>query len=326
MSVHNLNSVKDKQLSSPPIQTLFEGTYRVANKKTGRNNNGGSYVHIELHDSTATKVGQCHPTAISWYQNTPYQLANVKGFFLHSDNQKMMHITEIKPINSAAANPMLYLPRALCADATWLDRLISIRQSIQSPALVKFVDAVFSDDEIALAFLQVPASRKHHHNHASGLLEHSIEVAETVSHQQCKNTGERDISIVAALLHDIGKVKTLQANINSTTLGKMVSHDDLTLELCAPALKHLDKEWSDAALTLRHVWNCASTGARYGFKRNSTIANFLQFADKLSVDRFDESIAFKKSNETTGFAWDGAKYYWRPKPGKTNIERRRFRA
>jgi 3'-5' exoribonuclease len=323
MALHDPRKVKhSNQLNNLPIKQIFSGIYRVCNKKSGEVINGINYTSIELHDATGLQIGQCETDAISWYQNKPYELVTVKGYLEQSANQSLLHIMEIKPMNSLVnIGTTLSLPRRLSLDPIWLDRLMQIRRSIESPALGRFVDSIFADDDLAFAFLQVPASSKYHHNYAGGLLAHSVEVAEITSNQQHDNKDVRDIAVVCALLHDIGKVKTLGVNLSSTVLGKVVGHDSLTLEICASTLKELDKAWPEASYTMRHVWSCSSPGAKYGFERNSTIANIIQFADKLSVDRYYERETFKANNKNDGLAWDGKKYYWRPAAEPQSIER-----
>lgn len=316
MPLHNPRPIKKtNQLNMLPIREIFNGIYRIVNKKIGMNENGTSHVTCELHDSSGIKFGRCHPNVIKWYQSEPYQLVNVKGYLLHSNSEKWVNIIEIEPNNGKAySNPLLSLPKALCADSKNLDRLNNIRQSIKSPALGKFLDTVFSDEEVSLAFLQVPASRNHHHNHAGGLLAHSVEVAEIVANETFYGNYEREIAIIAALLHDIGKVKTFNTNGTYTKLGKMVSHDHLTLEVCSTALRELDKTWPDASYTMRHVWTCASPGARYGFQPICLIANIVRNADNQSCETFDIQKAYQFKLIKTGLLWSEhkQKYFWRP--------------
>lgn len=314
MSLHNSRMTKQPlQLDKLPIKQIFSGMFRIGISKAGEVRNGVNYTNIELHDASGFQVGQCESTVINWLPSKPYQLVNVKGYFEQNANQSIVHIMEIYPTNDFInIGTILSLPRKLCADSSWLERLITLRRKIESPALGRFVDMMFTDDEIALAFLQVPASTKYHHNDIGGLLEHSVEVAEITSKQDYVNEEMRDIAVVAALFHDIGKVRTLGINLLSTSLGKVVGHDSLTLEVSASALKELDKTWSDASYTLRHVWSCATPGAKYGFESNCTIANIIQFADRLSIDRYYENQAFKNYKKMDGLAWDGKKYYWRP--------------
>ena len=323
MSLHKPRTIKQPlQLDKLPIRQIFSGIFRMSNTKSSEEKNGVSYTNIELHDATGFQIGLCETSIINWLPNKQYQLVNMRGYFEQNATKNLVHIIEISPTNGFVnIGGILSLPRKLCINPIWLERLINLRRNIESPALGRFVDLLFADDEIAFAFLQVPASTKYHHNYIGGLLEHSVEVAEITSQQDYENNEMRDIAVVAALLHDIGKVRTLGINLETTALGKVVGHDSLTFEICALALRDLDKSWSSASYTLRHVWSCATPGAKYGFEPNCTIANIIRYADKISVDRYYEKQTFKDNNKTDGLAWDGKKYYWRPSPETKSKDR-----
>lgn len=206
-----------------------------------------------------------------------------------------------------------------------LNRLMELMHSIQSPALNRFLGNIFSDQAIMTAFMQLPASTQQHHNYVGGLMEHSIEAAEIAALQRYDNVEERDITVVAALLHDIGKTKSYTTNMKTTNLGKMVSHDQLTLEVCAAALRSLDRDWPDAANALRHIWTCSSPGSRYGFQPCTPLANIVRFADKFSADHYDHQKAYK-GRQAIGFAWNETdrKYSWKATSEKIKNERRRI--
>lgn len=197
----------------------------------------------------------------------------------------------------------------------WMDRLIELRQNLHSPALGQFIDKLFDDKNIAQAFLHIPASTQYHHAEGGGLLAHSIEVAEIMYSLSYNNQDERHIATVAGLLHDIGKVRTLGVNHATTQIGKMVGHDQLTLEVCAEALKTLDKTWPEAANTLRHVWTCSTPGSRFGFQPNCSIAHKLRFADGESMRKYDANKLFKSRGKFYGLVWNELQqsYIWRPK-------------
>lgn len=323
MSLHSPRPTKEcSQLDKLAIPPIFSGIYRMCKTKAGGEINGIHYTTIELHNASGIQVGLCGTEAINWYQNKPYQLVHARGYALNGADEHLAHIVEIKPATGIIGiNAILSLPRILCKEPSDLDKLVNLRHTIQSPALGQFVDTLFADDDIVIPFLQVPASSKYHHHDVGGLLAHSIEVAEITANQAYESKDEREIAMVTALFHDIGKVRTLGANLATTNLGKMVGHDHLTLEICAAALKELDKTWPEASYTMRHVWTCATPGAKYGFERNCTIANIVQFADKLSVDRYDQNETFKTSNKSHGLAWDSKKFYWRPAAEPTSNER-----
>lgn len=196
-----------------------------------------------------------------------------------------------------------------------LNRFKQLRESIKSDSLSLFLKNVF-DDDLYHKFIHAPASVKHHHSCVGGLLQHSLEVAEHVANQAYESSDEHDIAVVAALLHDIGKVRTYNKNGHLSTLGRLVNHDSLTLEICAGALKQLDETWPDAAITLRHIWTCSTPGARYGHTIASTLAHTVQYADRVSVSNYMQRKALQEKNLTNGCVWNDNTYYWQPKPEK----------
>ena len=64
-------------------------------------------------------------------------------------------------------------------------------------------------------------------------------------------------TVVAAVLHDIGKTRTSQQYSHWCVLGHYISHDAMTLEILAPHLAELEKTWRTGANMLRHIlgWN-----------------------------------------------------------------------
>jgi 3'-5' exoribonuclease len=243
-----------------------------------------------------------------------------KGFDMTYTNELLANRFTLKPKTQS----FLTLLETPNRDEDYLEQFDALRGSIRSPSLAKFLNILFSDPDIAIPFIEVPASINHHHAVKGGLLMHSVEAALVANQLDYKNSGERDISIVATLLHDIGKIKSYTTNGRTTNLGKLVCHDHLTLEVCAVALRSLDQDWPDAANTLRHIWTCASAGSRYGFQPSTPLANIVKFSDKFSVDNYDHDNAFKKNIKSSGFAWDAKRYFWNPTNEKIKPERRRI--
>lgn len=122
------------------------------------------------------------------------------------------------------------------------------------PELAGFVSQVFNDRDLAIAFFTRPASERHHHAWPGGLAEHSLEVASRVETMLAHVTDqERWLASAAGLLHDLGKIRTHQNDGRRTATGFVMQHEELTLELLAPALKLLDKSWADGANALRYL-------------------------------------------------------------------------
>ncbi len=101
--------------------------------------------------------------------------------------------------------------------------------SIRDIHLRKLVDAFFDDAEFYSAFINSPAAQKIHHNHQHGLLQHTLEMLRILD-AVCSIYPDinRDLIVVGALLHDVGKIKEIKAdlagNIEYTDDGKLIGH------------------------------------------------------------------------------------------------------
>lgn len=200
--------------------------------------------------------------------------------------QRYINVTKMIPIALSAINkPFLlnHLPSSSASKPKDLIRLKKVVSKIENSALVNFLADVLVPIDICIPFTQAPASLNHHHNNPGGLLEHSVEVAEIVSDLPLKTQVEKDLAITGAILHDIGKIKSLDARMRRMESGKWVDHGALTLELCGNGLAILDKKNSMFANILRHIWTCKSPGARYGYESKLAVADAVQLADRFSA-------------------------------------------
>ena len=121
----------------------------------------------------------------------------------------------------------------------------------------------------------------------------------------------QEIGFVAGLLHDIGKTYTYDINGNQTAAASLCDHADLTLEACAQGLAYLDQIAPEVALTLRHIWTCASPGARYGATPAMTLARYVRDADGQSAMADNQRIAYRH-RPPEGFGRLGKNVYWMP--------------
>ena len=175
------------------------------------------------------------------------------------------------------------LPRTLCPVIDAFDCLLVMFSRLKNPFLQQFVRDVLLQPDVGINFLLCPASLNYHHNYKGGLIKHSLEAAWNIAGVHELSTLERDIAVTAALLHDIGKVRTMRPNISRTQTGRLVDHSQLTLEICAWPLKILAEVAPGIADQLRHAWTCYSPKARYGFKPKTRVALLLQRVDNTSA-------------------------------------------
>ncbi|MEZ5463272.1 HD domain-containing protein [Dokdonella sp.] len=137
-----------------------------------------------------------------------------------AERMRKVHVTEVDALaddfswcpvitNMVAAQnaPILPLIFPSCSNATGLaDRLRNVVETVEAIPLVDFIDDVFTLSQVYRHFFTCPASQDYHHALPSGLAVHSIEMAERVARTPFTSPNDRDLAIVYALFHDVGKI------------------------------------------------------------------------------------------------------------------------
>ncbi|MGN8160780.1 HD domain-containing protein [Salinisphaera sp. RV14] len=135
------------------------------------------------------------------------------------------------------------------------DRLTALLDRLTDPHVRALAHRLFISQEIAEPFLCVPASRSHHHAGIGGLLIHSVECAEMAESlsRYVLPTHERDLAVMGALLHDLAKIRIMKSGQVGRHAIYGVTQEALNLEVLAPFLKRLDREWPEGGAGLREI-------------------------------------------------------------------------
>jgi len=269
------------------------GAYRVKDPRRTHDKKGQGYLVMALEDATGS---------IQAYSTLKPGLH--KDLFV--DNKRMLCTVNTldhkgkrvaiinRAVNwvSGTSSPTALIPISQCPCPDALTQLNTFRNNLESSHLKNFMERVLADDSLAYSFVSSPASLNHHHNHPGGLLVHSLEVVEIVKRLGAEQQDLLEMGLVAALFHDIGKIRTLSAQMKRTQLGYVVDHDALTLEILGPALSQLERRWADGATALRYLWTWQ--------KQNKcgtplmVMAEALRSADRISSGQDVQQRAFDK--------------------------------
>lgn len=120
-----------------------------------------------------------------------------------------------------------------------IDQMLSyisdIHKSIKDKYLKELLNAFMKDEKFFNKFKTSPAALRYHHAYSGGLLEHStnvLKICNALYSIYPKNLN-RDLLIVGAFLHDIGKVEELKTttNIKITEEGMLIGHITLGVKL-----------------------------------------------------------------------------------------------
>ncbi|MEH6643925.1 TraI domain-containing protein [Vreelandella glaciei] len=299
------------------LSRSFTGIYRLTGRVVEIDNAKVPFLKLRLSDCEGDHVAMLNLDKTPAPEHIVYldcvAATGVKclsGQFMLNEFRKAQwdEVATLKTLHS--------LPRIYCPAPDTLDRLVATAQSLQSEHLRTFLTQVLERKDRLEAFLNAPASNNYHHAYPGGLLQHSLDVANNAMGMLRLNEPAvprimQETCFVAGLLHDIGKTYTYDSKGKPNAAWKLCSHDAFTLEACAFGLAYLDQHAPDIAMTLRHIWTCASPGARYGQKAAMTLARYVRDADGQNAMADNQQRAFHSSSRW-GFSRSGQNVFWRP--------------
>jgi len=169
-----------------------------------------------------------------------------------------------------------------------LIRLLQFIDRLHDQRIKQLLIELFQDPKVAIPFITMPASHKHHHSYPGGLLSHSIECAEWVESTaySALETCEAELTLVAALLHDLGKIETM----NTHNSRQLVPHETLSLLLVEPVILKMQKKWEQGADTLRAMLSFSISSDKFP---NFPGCLLVKMADQFSTSVSARKIAFE---------------------------------
>lgn len=174
-------------------------------------------------------------------------------------------------------------------DKKLIDRATVIITKLK-PEYRLILNAVLWDYQRLVAFVTAPSSIANHHNEQNGNFLHTIEVVEQLS-EFCANRPyiNRDLAVLSALLHDIGKAVEYQpkfgGELKLTERGRLLGHKFTALEWVIEAFAkfNLTLPNNDYLLLLHNLSAVANAPFWMGLRNPATPeARFMSFADQIS--------------------------------------------
>lgn len=298
MNVINDLAAKQPMLHMANIYGNFTGIYFLSALVVKFDRYGRPYAGIKLSDVVSSVQVNCflpHALSMLTEPNVPVRV-NVSVSRVSDNFCYKCDAIEIVAFEDFADEVGIYgLPLSVLNLQGIHQRFFNILENVHSVELLNFLSQSLVQGQICMNYCLCPGSLNHHHNYMGGLIEHSIEVAESILNDEFLSDSEKQIGIVAALIHDIGKTKTLTPDLNRTTLGYFVDHDSLNLEICASAMTYLEKHRENDAVQLRHALTCNASGAPYGFKAKTRLAVALKLFDGRSAKRSHIQLCYNES-------------------------------
>lgn len=188
----------------------------------------GRYLAMRLTDSSGSIAARVWDNAEQIAAGIEVgQIVTVEGSVEEYRGTPQVIVKRCRPCPEDEYDREDFLPVGKRDRTELLQQLSSFIELIENEYLAELVESFFSDPEFLEKFSQSPGAKALHHSHVGGLLEHTVGVVKILlTVEEIHPELDRDLLIAGALLHDIGKLQELTAElmIDYTDTGRLVGH------------------------------------------------------------------------------------------------------
>ena len=242
-----------KMIASFEDHEHIEGQFLLGNVSKGVNANGGAYLSVELRDASGSIVGKkWDATAEDEQLFVVGNVIQVVGETNKYKEQLQLKIlsAELVPLEEIDVEKFVKAPPV--AKETLIERFNAHVNSIKNEDclnILKYMINKFGDK-----IYSYPAAVSIHHEYSSGLLMHSITMADLANYLCPIYDCDYDLMITGCLLHDLGKIIELEGPIvyKYSTEGKLLGHISIMAAELRKAADEL-KIKSEIPLLLEHM-------------------------------------------------------------------------
>jgi len=198
---------------------------------------------------------------------TPGTFYKIRVVYRETSFGPQLDIRKIREVTGAdqsdGFDPGMCLARSRFEPTAMYDELVElVRRHIAHEPLRELVESILSANREAL--LTMPAARHHHHAYVAGLLEHTLGVTRTCVwlaehyaeyYPDMKPPLDKDLVTAGGVLHDLGKLRELEASPTETRYtpeGELVGHILLGRDMVREAAAEIALD-PERLLRLEHV-------------------------------------------------------------------------
>ena len=231
----------------------IEGQFLVGSVSKGVNTVGGSYFSLELRDASGTI------TAKKWDASLEDEKIFVTGNVIevigetnkYKDQLQLKILSaEVVPLDEIDVVKFVKAPPV--AKEELIKRFNAHVASIKNADCLKIINYML--DKFGDRYFSYPAAVSIHHEYSSGLLMHSVSMADLANYLSPIYNCDHDILVTGCLLHDMGKIIELEGPIvyKYSTEGKLLGHLTIMCAEIRKAAQELNIQ-SEVPLLLEHM-------------------------------------------------------------------------
>ena len=230
-----------------------EGQFLVGNVSKGVNTAGGSYFSVELRDASGYIPGK------KWDATLEDEQIFIAGNVIsitgetnkYKDQLQLKVLTaELVPLEDIDVERFVKAPPV--SKQELINRFNAHIASVKNQDCLKIIDYFLK--KFGENIFSYPAAVSIHHEYSSGLLMHSVSMADLANYLCPIYDVDHDIIVTGCLLHDMGKIIELEGPIvyKYSTEGKLLGHISIMAAEIRKAADEL-KLTSEVPLLLEHM-------------------------------------------------------------------------
>lgn len=254
---NNMAESKTKFVADIVAGVGVDDLFLLADSSMAHKRDGNPYINVTLADKSGRIKG------VVWDNVSRISSAAKSGDFVRVTAQAgeyrgalQLVIRQMEAVSAEMIAPEDFLPTTTRNVERMFERLKAMTDTIASPSLNALMGAFWDDPEMVRQVKRAPAAKMMHHAYIGGLLEHTLSMVLLVDRIAGHYNGvDRDLLMVGAVLHDIGKIRELSYghSFDYTNEGRLLSHITLGLELVNDKIKTIPDFPSEQAALIKHM-------------------------------------------------------------------------
>lgn len=295
------------------IEELHEGDrisdiYFCKHKQSATTKNGKPYENLILQDKTGVidaKIWDPNSQGIEDFSSMDF--IEVYGEVTSFQNTLQINIKRVRRCREGEYDPADYLPVSDKDIEEMYQELLGYIAALRNDNLKELAEAFFvKDTAFVKRFKNSSAAKNVHHGFVGGLLEHTLGVVHLCEfYTKSYPMLNKDLLIVAGMLHDIGKTKELSAfpENDYTDEGQLLGHIMMGTEMVGDKIRELPDFPLSLANELKHCILSHHGELEYGSPKKPALieAVALNFADNTDAKMQTMLEILNGAGEQTGW-------------------------